>query len=209
MSFRQPYQDYSSQRLLLVVLEDKEYAGSEYRHIRATVIRRAVPHKVQENTLGGTDTVIEWFDDHPNRCTGYRVASYVFPTKNSNIYVDDLQLRGQIDEMPNPLNKGRPYGNEVRFRPHTVDANTAHAISSFYKKYSKFYEDNNLSRRQDDFYTALKSLSQFLKVSTICFYKPGVRHAALSEANCFEEMHIVDAEERINTMLAPFYRPEE
>lgn len=79
MSYRQPYQDPRSERLLLVCLEDKQYQGSEYRHIRATVIRRAVSHKltpiIEE---GDVQRVEEYFDDHPNKCSGYRVASYVF-----------------------------------------------------------------------------------------------------------------------------------
>lgn len=201
MTFRQPYQDPRSERLLLVALEEKQYHGSEYRHIRATVVRRAVAHTYRKDD---PTVVQDWNDEHANKCTGYRVASYVFPTNSTNIYVDDLQLRGQIDAMPKPMRNGRPYGNSVRFTPYMVDANTAHAISEFYKKYNKFVDKYNLTRQDDDFYVALNHLAQFLKITRVVFYKPGVTHASLSEANCFEETDIAFAKIRIDEMLAPF-----
>lgn len=201
MTFRQPYQDPRSERLLLVALEEKQYRGSEYRHIRATVVRRAVPHKIDPNVVG---TVKEWNDDYEAKCAGYRVASYVFPTNSTNIYVDDMQLRGQIDAMPRPLRDGRPYGNAIRFTPHQVDANTAQAISSFYKKFNAFVDKYNLTRQDDDFYVALNHLAQFLKITRVVFFRPGITHAALSDAKCFDETDIAFASVRINQMLAPF-----
>ena len=206
MSFRQPYQDPRSERLLLVALEEKQYHGSEYRHIRATVVRRAVPHKLRKDCppiYDGTG-VKEWNDDHPNKCSGYRVASYVFPTNSTNIYVDDMELRGQIDVMPRPLRDGRPYGNAVRFTPHQVDANTAQAITAFYKKFNAFVDKYNLTRQDDDFYVALNHLAQFLKITRVVFFKPGVTRASLSEANCFEETDIAFAKINVDAMLKPF-----
>lgn len=44
MTFKHHTCDPRSERLLLVTLHDADYPGSEYRHISATVIRRAVPH---------------------------------------------------------------------------------------------------------------------------------------------------------------------
>lgn len=201
MSFRQPYQDPRSERLLLVALEEKQYHGSEYCHIRATVIRRAVPHTIDPNVV---DCVKEWNDDYEAKCRGYRVASYVFPTPSTNIYVDDMQLRGQIDAMPRPLRNGRPYGNSIRFTPHQVDANTAQAISSFYKKFNAFVDKYNLTRQDDDFYVALNHLAQFLKITKVVFYKKYITHAALSDVNVFEETDIAFAKVRIDEMLAPF-----
>ena len=201
MTFRQPYQDPRSERLLLVALEEKQYHGSEYRHIRATVVRRAVPHKIDPNVVG---TVKEWHDDYEAKCTGYRVASYVFPTNSTNIYVDDMELRGQIDVMPRPLRDGRPYGNAVRFTPHQVDANTAQAITAFYKKFNAFVDKYNLTRQDDDFYVALNHLAQFLKITRVVFFKPGVTRASLSEANCFEETDIAFAKINVDAMLKPF-----
>lgn len=204
MSFRQPYQDPRSERLLLVALEEKQYHGSEYRHIRATVVRRAVPHKMAPKIDGSENCVAEWHDDYEAKCTGYRVASYVFH-RTCPIYVDDMQLRGQIDAMPKPLCDGRPYGNAVRFTPHQVDANTAQAISSFYKKFNAFVDKYNLTRQDDDFYVALNHLAQFLKITKVLFFRPGVTHAGLGDASMFMETDIAFASVRINEMLAPFY----
>ena len=203
MSFRQPYQDPRSERLLLVTIERKEYP-SDYRHIRATVIRRAVPHKMAPKIDSSENCVAEWNDDYEAKCSGYRVASYVFPTASTNIYVDDMQLRGQIDVMPRPLRDGRPYGNTVRFTPYELNANTAQAISSFYKKFDAFVAKHNLTRQDDDFYVALNHLAQFLKITRVAFYRPDIACSSLDQANCFEETDIAFASVRINELLAPF-----
>lgn len=108
--------------------------------------------------------------------------------------------------MHPPLNKGRPYGNQVEFKPHTVDWNTARAIADFYKKQDAFATKHNLTRRDDNFYVALNHLAQFLKITKVLFHKDGVTHCSLSEANCFEETDIAFASVRIDEMLQPFYR---
>jgi hypothetical protein len=204
--FKHPHSDIQSERLLLVSLEEPSFHNSEYRHIRATVVRRAVPHKYRADAPAICDgTGVEtWNDDHITKCSGYRVASYVF-SKTSATYVDDMQLRGQLDVMPRPMRNGRPYGNKVIFKPYDVDQNTARAISDFYTKYGKFFDKNNLRRQDDDFYVALHYLAVFLKITKVVFFKPGVRHASLSEANRFEEMDLVQAKVRIDELLAPFY----
>jgi hypothetical protein len=208
--FKHPHQDIQSERLLLIALEDKQFHNSEYRHMRATVIRRAVPHKLRADApaiYDGTGVEI-WNDDHIGKCSGYRVASYVF-SKTSAVYVDDMQLRGQIDVMPRPMRNGRPYGNNVSFSPYNVDQNTARAILDFYTKYGKFLDKNNLPNHNDDFYVALHYLAVFLKITKVVFFKKGVRYASLSEANCFEEMDLVQAKVRLDEMLEPFYaKPE-
>ncbi len=199
MSFRHMHNDIQSERLLLVVLEEPTYGGSEYRHIRASVIRRAVPHKMREDGSG----VNTWNDDHIGKCKGYRVASYVL-SKTSGTYVDDMQLRGQIDAMSKPMRDGRPYGNEIRFSPYLVDQNTARAILDFYVKFDKFIDKNNLARRPDDFYVALQHLAVFLKISKVVFYKSGVKCASLEEADKFEEVDLGTAKVLIDGLLAPF-----
>lgn len=199
--FRAMYQDVQSERLLLVVLEENEHTR-EYRHIRATVVRRAVPHKMKENS----GAVEVWNDDYAEKCSGYRVASYVF-TKTSGTYVDDMQLRGQIDDCPKPLHEGRPYGNDIKFKPFEVCQNSARAISDFYTKFDKFVYKHSIARRPDDFYVALNHLAQFLKITTVLFHKPNVRHCSMAETHCFDEIDIAFAEERILQMLAPFYKP--
>lgn len=202
MTFRHMHNDIQSERLLLVVLESPDSYSRQYRHIRATVVRRAVPHVIDPNVIG---TVKTWNDDYPDKCFGYRIPSYCL-TKTSGIYVDDMQLRGQINICENPLNQGRPYGNQVDFKPHTVDWNTARAIADFYKKQDAFVEKHGLTRRDDNFYVALNHLAQFLKITKCLFYKPGVRHCSLNDPNCFEECDIAFASVRIDEMLRPFYK---
>ena len=203
MSFRHMHNDIRSEYLLLVVLEERDVYSLDYRHIRATVVRRAVPHGV--NSEGA---VVNWADEYPQKCSGYRVASWVL-SKTTGVYVDDMQLRGQIDNNSHPMNDGRPYGNRVEFKPHSVDWNTARAIEQFYKKQDAFVERHKLTRQDNNFYVALNHLAQFLKITKVLFHTEGVTHASLSEANCFEETDIAFANVRIEEMLKPFYKPKQ
>lgn len=202
MTFRHMHHDVQSERLLLVVLENSDSYSREYRHIRATVVRRAVPHVIDPNVIG---TVKTWNDEYEAKCFGYRVASYIL-SKTSGTYVDDMQLRGQIDVCEKPMNGGRPYGNRVEFKPHSVDWNTARAIADFYKKQDAFVEKHNLTRRDDNFYVQLNHLAQFLKITKVLFHKQYVTHCSLADANCFEETDIAFASVRIDEMLKPFAR---
>jgi hypothetical protein len=201
MSFKHVSSDPKSERVLLVVLEEKSFYASEYRHIRATVIRRAVPHVKHDYS----DGIAEWNDDYAHKCSGFRVASYAFNGKTPT-YVDDMQLRGQIDLGNNPLNSGRPYSNKITFKPFDVCANSAFQIFGFFKKWEKFVDGHNLTRQEDDFYVALNHLAQFLKITKVVFMKKGVHHCSLSETNCFEEVDIAFAKVKIDEMLEPFAR---
>ncbi len=204
MSFKHFTCDPKSERVLLVVLEEKSFYASEYRHIRATVIRRAVAHTVRkEENL--PDAIVEYNDDYAHKCSGFRVASYVFNGKTPT-YVDDMQLRGQIDLGNNPLNHGRPYSNKITFKPFDVCEKSAFQIFGFFKKWEKFVTTHNLTRQEDDFYVALNHLAQFLKITKVVFMKNGVHHCALSETNCFEEVDIAFAKVKIDEMLQPFER---
>ena len=206
MTFRHISTEIASERLLYVQLDDAQYVGSEYRHIRATVIRRAVPHVMAQLADPSHEPRVEtWNDDHIERCSGYRVASYSSARKDA-VYVDDMQLRGQIDIGYNPLNNGRPYGNKINFKPFDVCKNSAKAIFSFFQKMENFKNRHGSNHSDKDFYVELNHLAQFLKITRVVFLKSGVRHASLSEANCYEEIDIAFAKERIDAMLAPFYK---
>lgn len=208
MTFRHMHNDIRSEYFLLVVLENSDRYSQEYRHIRAEVVRRAVPHKMAILAEPHFEPRVEvWNDDHKDNCTGYRSASWVL-SKTSGTYVDGMALRGQIDSHPihTPLNKGRPYGNNVDFKAHSIDWNTARAIADFYKKQDAFVTKHNLTRRDNDFYVALNHLAQFLKITKVLFHKEGVTHCSLAEANCFEETDIAFASVRIEEMLKPFYK---
>ena len=206
MTFRHISTEIASERLLYVQLDDAQYVGSEFRHIRATVIRRAVPHVMAQLADPSHEPRVEtWNDDHIERCSGYRVASYSSARKDA-VYVDDMQLRGQIDIGHNPLNNGRPYGNKVNFKPFDVCKNSSKAIFGFFQKLENFKNRHGIANRSDNFYVELNHLAQFLKITRVVFLKPGVRHASLSEANCYEEIDIAFAKERIDAMLAPFYK---
>lgn len=208
MTIRLPYQDPDSERLLLVVLEDPAQYSREYRHIRATVIRRAVPHKLRKDApaiYDGTGVEV-WNDEHATNCTGYRVASYVKQKHGVCLYVDDMQLRGQIDVCQNPLNKGRPYSTKVEFKPHSVCKDSAKSIFEFFRKMEIFKNRFTLKCHEDNFYVELNHLAQFLKITKVAFHKVGVRHCSLAEANCFDELDIALCGWRIDEMLAPFYK---
>lgn len=200
MSLRYIYQYPQAERLLLVVLEQPQYGGSEFRHINATVVRRAVPHKMKDYS----DSVETWNDDYEARCFGYRVASHVL-TKTSGIFVDDLQLRGQIDTTPSLLRRNnKPYGNDIKFKPYNVCQNTARAITDFYTKYARFCDKQKVRRSDDDFYVALAHLANFLKITKVVFYKSHMRGNSLGEPENFEEYDLASAKIRIDELLLPF-----
>lgn len=199
MNIRLPYQDANSERLLLVVLEEAQYPRSEYRHIRATVVRRAVPHKMKNYN---TSIVDEYWDAPEERCTGYRTASYVKQARQ-NIYVDDMQLRGQIDAMPQPMRDGKPYGNKISFKPYQVQMDSAKAIFEFFRKMEIFKNQHGI-KSSDDFYIELNHLAQFLKITRVLFHRPGITHSSLESTGNFFECDIALAEPHIDTMLAPF-----
>jgi hypothetical protein len=204
MSFKHHTCDPRSERLLLVTLEEPEQYSREFRHINATVIRRAVPHTMRaEAPL----TVAEYNDEYAEKCSGYRNASYVFTGKVPT-YVDDMQLRGQLDTGVNPMCEGKPYGNQIRFSPFLVDSKIAFHILDFFKKLEKYNAKHDLGNYDRDFYTVLYHLAQFLKVTTVLFYKPGVRSCNLSQTNNFEEVDLLAAKGRIDALLQPFYQPK-
>lgn len=207
MKIRLPYQDPTSERLLLVALEDPRFFGTKYRHIRATVVRRAVPHKLRKDApaiYDGTGVEV-WNDAHEPHCTGYRVASYVKLPYGKSIYVDDMQLRGQIDTVLQPMRDGKPYGNKISFKPYSVQMDSAKAIFDFFQKLEIFKKQHGINA-SDDFYTELNHLAQFLKITRVLFFKPGVGFSNLELTGNFFECDIALCEEHINAMLAPFLR---
>lgn len=205
MSFKHHTCDPRSERLLLVTLHDVDYPGSEYRHISATVIRRAVPHVMRaEAPL----TVAEYNDEYAEKCSGYRNASYTFGGRTPT-YIDDMKLHGQIDVGPRPLREGKPYGNEIRFSPYMVNANIAFQILDFFKKLEKYKAKHNLGTREESFYDAMRHLADMLKITTVVFYKPGVRSCNLDKTDNFEECDIAGAEGRLDALLRQFYQPKQ
>jgi hypothetical protein len=198
MTFRHISCEIASERLLLVVLEEKQYPCSEYRHIRATVVRRAVPHVKSAHS----DTIATWNDDYEGKCTGYRVASYSSTKKNA-VYVDDLELRGQIDAMPKPCRDGRPYGNKVVFKPYQLEMRSAKCVFEFFQKMENFKTKNNLNRGNDDFYEELHHLATFLGITTILF-RTNTGHGSLAETRDYEECTLAAAAGQIDKLLAPF-----
>lgn len=201
MSFRHLSCEITSERLLLVVLEEREQYSGDYRHIRATVVRRAVPHVMQKEA---PLYVATYNDAFAVSCSGYRVASYSSTHKVSAVYVDAMQLRGQIDTCTKPLNEGRPYANKVNFKPHDVCKYSAKAMFGFFQKLENFKNRHGLTHRDDNFFVELNHLAQFLKITKVLFIKGGVRHCSLADAQCYEEVDIAFAKERIDAMLAPF-----
>lgn len=204
MSFIHSYQDFKGEYLLLVSLEDSHIGSPEYRHITASVIRRVVPHVMAE---GFNNPVKEWRDDFPGRAEGYRYAAYVFPTRGRPIYVDAMNLRGQIDTgaYSKPLNAGRPYACKVRFKPYEVNWNIARATNDFFKRQDAFVDKHKLSSTEDNFYAALHHLAQFLGITTVAFYKPEAHSRSLAEPSNFLETDIAFANEAIDNLIGKWY----
>lgn len=190
-----------AQRLLLVELEAKEGFYSNYRHIRATVVRYAVSHKIGEN-----GRIAQWNDDHNS--TGYRNAvwSSAHPTKA--IYVAGLRLRGQIDIDPlqAPLQEGRPYGNRVEYSTGYVETDSAKAMHEGFTKMNKAHEKLGAAARPDEFVVQLGALASILGISKFLFYKNATnQNSNLGLAGNFEEANFSEACFIVKGMLEPFY----
>lgn len=67
-----------------------------------------------------------------------------------------------------------------------------------------FIEKHKLTRQDNNFYVALNHLAQFLKITTLLFFKPGLTYLPLSEPSNFFETDIAFAHVRIEEMLSPF-----
>ena len=196
-----------SERLLLVELESRPDFATDYRHVVAYVVRRAVAHvKDPENE----SKVLTWWDDRT--ATGYRMASWHDSRKPEGaIYVDGLQLRGQIDAyVPSgqqPLAKGRPYGNSVRFTAHSIEADNAQAMHKTFQRLRRRAigpYPNGWNR--DDFLGQLQALAHSLKIKNCVFRLEGARQESLAHSNNFYEVPVANCEQALDGILSPFYK---
>jgi hypothetical protein len=200
MSFNHLNNEAPGKRFLFVQLEQPERYSTDWRHICATVVREAVSH-IPPNE---TKTWWDYYDEQ--NAQGYRCSSWSARSPKA-VYVEDLQLRGQIDvNRSEPLNNGRPYANKVEFRTHSVDANNARAMNDFFTKMHKFYDKHNYRIESDSFLGSLYALSEFLGIKTFLFYAPGITSSSFDQKDNFIECNFAEATEQINKMLAPFSR---
>ena len=207
MQVRNTAYEAPSERLLLVELEGRQDYSGDYRHVIAYVVRRAVAH-VKDPDNGGE--VIAFWDAH--NATGYRMASWHDSRKPEGaIYVDGLQLRGQIDAHgpsgQRPLAKGRPYGNCVRFKANSVEADNAQAMHKTFQRLSRRAigpYPNGWNR--DDFLGQLQALAHSLKIKNCVFRLEDARQPSLADANSFYEVPVADCEQSLDSILSPFYK---
>jgi hypothetical protein len=202
MSVSQLCYETPAERLLLVILEEPaRYDNGPYRHIRATVVRRAV-----SNVVATKDGQVSKFYD--GTAVGYRRCTWNKST-NGAVFVESLQLRGQIDsnrEGDQALNGGAPYGNKVTFNPYLVESDNAQAMCVFYAKWDKYLQkEYDAGRRSDSdrFTNMLTHLAKFLGITSFLFAKFPNCHN-LEMAQNFEERVGMEACEHILQMLAPF-----
>ena len=205
MQVRNVSHEPPSERLLLVEMEGRRDYSGDCRHIIAYVVRRTVAHiKDPKNK----DKVIAWWDDHI--ATGYRMASWHDSRKPEGaIYVDGLQLRGQIDAYGAqlPLAKGRPYANSVYFTAHSIEADNAQAMHKTFQR---------LSRRaigpypkgwnRDDFLGQLQALAHSLKIQNCVFRLEGARQQSLADTDSVYEVPVANCEQALDGILSPFYK---
>ena len=200
MSFNPQSYDTPAERLMLVHLEKQKFP-SDYRHICAYPVRRAVAHTYKEDGV----KVDEWYDGDAAKATGYRNCAWN-KTTTGGVYIQEMVLRGQIDvNTSTPLAGGMPYGTEVRCKPYEVDMQTAKAIYETLSKWDKFCQKH--PRRNDAFLPQLLLWAKFLRTDRFVFYKNPVK-GDLSIAENFEETDIIGAVEQVTKMLAPFARIE-
>lgn len=144
-----PENDTNAERFLLIKLENDR--SSDYAHITAYVVRKAVPK-------GVNDKGYENYNDGPN-ASGYRNCSYT-SDKKSAYYVEDLQIHSQINKRnldgSSAVDK-KPYGIGLRFKPYCVELREATNIHSTLTRVSK-----KLSKLNDEFGYGENDLATFI-----------------------------------------------
>ena len=200
MSYQRLDGEYPAERLILVRLEEKDYTGGAYAHIRAEVVRRVVPDLIIEE-----GKVATYYDGAAEKVSGYRNCSWSKNTVGA-IYVADMSIRGQIDTDPKPLRNGVPYGNELCFKPYSVDLNTAKAMHDTLAKWEKF--GNKHRQNHDNFLGEVLLLANFLKITKLLFPKTP-RWASLEGKANYEEQTLLTGMLKITAMLAPYVKAQE
>ncbi len=170
-----------SERLVLIVLESRDKNDNTYRHLRASVVRRAMSHQVSL-------TSTTYYDDRV--ATGYRNASWS-SAKSSAVYVADLYVRGQMSKTnilydnDNTPSIAQPYGNEVVFQPHLVTHRDAMNMANTYKNFDK--QVNNLTKKGIEFSNTFEGqctrLAIMLNIKTFLFNEAPDRLAPCLNAN--------------------------
>ena len=201
MRVRSRFDEPNCERLLLIELEPKPNIPSDYRHISATVVRRAVADV--KNKEDGTS---QWWDGVEP--IGYRNTTWSCHSPVKAVYVDGLQLRGQIDAHGDAakcvLNKGRPYGNEITFRASYIEQTQADAMSKTFAKLSKAKKADS-SHDANDFTTQLFFLAKALGISRFIFHTSPYANGLLASKH-FVEYDFSQANKAINKLLQPFYK---
>lgn len=184
-----PADEAPTERLIMVTLDGVDGYTREVRHIRATIVRRAMSHQVIPATDTRAEQTVYWDD---KVATGYRNASYSSSKKNG-LYVDGMFLRGQMDLGPKPLNEGMPYATDISFNCQYLKAREAHAISNFFTKYDKaveHYRQNGIVfKRTDNFENALREMAVVLDIGKFVFIADTDMQysSSLSDAHRFVE----------------------
>lgn len=197
MTAYHPTDEAPTERLLHIYLEPRPSYGGDHRHINLRVIRRAMSHVKDDNGV-----TRKWYDDE--NAVGYRNASWA-NSKTTGMLVDDLGVRGQIDAYgPNKLRDGKPYGNEVMFYPHRVDAHLAKRMADTFAKLEragKKLTDAGHVFNFDDYADAVRCFALSLGIKRIIIQRAEWLHADYSEARAFHEMPLAEVKYAVDDLL--------
>lgn len=197
-----PAEEAPTERLIMVTLESADHVSREFRHIRATIVRRAMSHELIPATDTRAEQTVYWDD---KVATGYRNADYSSSKKNG-LYVNGMFLRGQMDLCANPMNEGMPYAADISFNCHYLKAREAHAVSNFFAKYDKavekYRENGIVFKRTDNFENALREMAVVLDIRKFVFQADiNSQHSSLSEAGYYVEESVVSFGWRVTKLI--------
>ncbi|CAB4194388.1 hypothetical protein UFOVP1254_35 [uncultured Caudovirales phage] len=185
------------ERLLLVQMEGRPSYACDHRHIIAHVVRRACANKPCADDPTRTQT----YYDGKNP-VGYRSANWHVGCDRKNaLYVQDLEIRGQIDAyMPDhkKLADGAPYAGAIRFRPYEVEHQNAIAMANFFRRYDAFRDKillaGNLPQQDNEFFRSCLLIWTFLDLKKMLIRIPtsGNQSIPLSNSLGFVEHNWAD-----------------
>ncbi len=119
-----PDQEAPSERIMLIDIGYNQYEG-DYRHLLASVVRRAMPDTVDPDTQAR-----RYFDGSGQDASiGYRNCTWSSHKTNA-LFVEDLQITNQFGRWTNEP----PYGETLAFKPYKVEARDAVAMAKTFAK---------------------------------------------------------------------------
>lgn len=194
-------EEAGTERLLLITLDAPRGFDSEFRHISARVVRRALSDVKAE----GQPTQ---YNDGP-AAQGYRWADWSSGKATTTIRVSDLRLRGQMSVRSRssaiPYGDGKPYDNALEFSCDVIRAKDAKQIADAFlymeRRRNKLLAQGHVFN-SDSYADQVRAMALILGIKKVLFPR-ATRYgcADLSDAASFIERATTDVQQELDRLI--------